>query len=107
MRKSLLLAVLLIFSSLAFAAKSYNLTFNSPTKVAGVELRSGTYSVRIAGDKAIFKDEHSNETTVPVKLENGARKFDYTSVESLAKDGKDTVKMIHLAGSTTTLEFGD
>jgi hypothetical protein len=107
MRKSLFLAVLFTFASLVFAAKSYTLTFNGTTKVAGVELRSGNYQVRVAGDKAIFTDTHSKETAVPVKLESGAKKFDYTSVESSSKDGKDTVKMIHLAGSTTTLEFGD
>jgi|HubBroStandDraft_6_1064221.scaffolds.fasta_scaffold3114255_1 hypothetical protein len=107
MRKSLLLAVLLTFSSLVFAAKSYDLTFNSPTKVAGVEFHSGTYSMRVAGDKVIFKDSQSKEVSVPAKSENGARKFDYTYVESSAKDGKETVKMIHLAGSNTTLEFGD
>jgi hypothetical protein len=107
MRKSLFLAVLFTFASLVFAAKSYNLTFNGPTKVAGVELRSGNYEVRILGDKAIFRDGQSKETAVPVKLESGAKKFNYTYVESSSKDGKQTVKMIHLAGSTTTLEFGD
>jgi hypothetical protein len=107
MRKSLLLAALLTFSSLVFAAKSYNLTFNSTTQVAGVELRSGTYSVRVAGDKVIFKDSNSKEVSVSAKMENGAKKFEYTSVESSGKGGKDTVKMIHLGGSTTTLEFGD
>jgi hypothetical protein len=107
MRKSLLLAVLLTFSSLVFAAKSYDLTFNGPTKVAGVELRSGTYTMRVAGDKVIFKDEHAKETTVAAKLENGSKKFQTTTVESSGKDGKEVVKMIHLAGSTTTLEFGD
>jgi hypothetical protein len=107
MRKSLFLAVLLTFASLVFAAKSYDLTFNGPTKVAGVEFRGGTYSVRVAGDKVIFKDEHSKEVSVSAKLENGAKKFNYTYVESSAKDGKETVKMIHLAGSNTTIEFGD
>jgi len=106
MRKSLLLAALLTFSSLVFA-KSYDLILNAPTKVAGVELRSGTYSIRVAGDKVIFKDSNSKEVSVPAKLENGAKKFAFTSVESLDKGGKDTIKMIHLAGSTTTLEFGD
>jgi hypothetical protein len=108
MRKSLLTVGLLTFSSLVFAAKSYDLTFVGPTKVAGIELGKGSYSLHLEGDKAVFKGPHSKEFTVPVKLENGAgKKFDYTSVESAKKGGEDAIKLIHLAGSTTTLEFGD
>lgn len=108
MRKSLLTVGLLTFSSLVFAAKSYDLKFIAPTKVAGVELSKGSYTLRIEGDKAIFKASNSKEVTVPVKLDNGAgKKFEYTSVESNKRGGEDAIKLIHLAGSTTTLEFGD
>jgi hypothetical protein len=108
MRKSLLTVGLLAFSSLVFAAKSYDLTFVGPTKVAGVELGKGNYSVRVEGDKAIFKGAHNKEISVPVKLDSGAgRKFEYTSVESARKDGQDAIKLIHLAGSSTTLEFAE
>jgi hypothetical protein len=108
MRKSLFAVGLLTFSSLVFAAKSYDLNFVGPTKVAGIELGKGAYSVRLEGDKAVFKGPHSKEIMVPVKLENGTgKKFDYTSVESARKDGEDAIKLIHLAGSNTTLEFGD
>jgi len=108
MRKSLLLVGLLTFSSLVFAAKSYDLTIVAPTKVAGIELAKGSYSLHLEGDKAVFKGPHSKEISVPVKLENGTgKKFEYTSVESSQKGGEDAIKSIHLAGSTTTLEFGD
>ena len=107
MRKSLLTVGLLTFSSLVFAAKSYDLTVVEPTKVAGVELAKGSYTVRVEGDKAIFKG-HNKEFSVPVKLDTGAaKKFGYTSVESSRKGGEDAIKMIHLSGSTTTLQFGD
>ena len=60
------------------------------------------------GDKAIFRGAHAKEVTVPVKLDTGAaKKFDYTTVESSKKGGQDAIKLIHLAGSTTTLEFAD
>jgi hypothetical protein len=108
MRKSLLTVGLLTFSSLVFAAKSYDLILDGPAKVAGVELAKGSYSLHLEGDKAVFKGPHSKEVAVPVKLENSAgKKFEYTSVESTQKDGEDAIKLIHLAGSTTTLEFGD
>ena len=107
MSKSLLAVGLLAFSSLVFAAKSYDLTFVQPTKVAGVELPKGAYSLHVEGDKAIFKGPHSKEFSVPVKLDTSAtKKYDYTSVESTQKDGQENIKWIHLAGSTATLEFG-
>jgi hypothetical protein len=107
MKKSLLTVGLLTFSSLVFAAKSYEVTFVEPTKVAGVELAKGSYTVRVEGDKAIFAG-HNKEFAVPVKLETGAaKKFGYTSVESSRKGGEDIIKLIHLSGSTTTLQFGD
>jgi hypothetical protein len=90
-----------------FAAKSYDLTLTAPTKVAGVEMPKGAYSLHLEGDKAVFKGPHSKEFSVPVKIENGAaRKYDYTTVESTRKDGEDNIESIHLGGSTTTLEFG-
>jgi hypothetical protein len=108
MSKSLLTVGLLAFSSLVFAAKSYDLNFVTPTKVAGIELGKGAYTVRVEGDKAIFKGPHDKEVTVPVKLDSSAaKKFGYTSVESSRKGGEDAVKLIHLGGSTTTLEFSD
>jgi hypothetical protein len=107
MRKSLFVAGLLTFSSLVFAAKSYDLTLTAPAKVAGVEMPKGAYSLHLEGDKAVFRGPHSKEFSVPVKLENGAaRKYDYTTVESTREAGEDTIKSIHLGGSTTTLEFG-
>jgi hypothetical protein len=43
-----------------------------------------------------------------VKIDTAAaKKFGYTSVESSRKGGEDAIKLIHLSGSTTTLQFGD
>jgi hypothetical protein len=38
---------------------------------------------------------------------DAAKKYDYTTVESSKKGGEDAIKLIHLGGSKTTLEFGD
>ncbi|MEI9976367.1 MAG: hypothetical protein WDO73_32525 [Ignavibacteriota bacterium] len=76
--------------------------------MAGVELGKGSYTVRVEGDKAIFKSAHDKEVTVPVKLDTAAgKKFSYTTVESSRKGNEDAIKMIHLGGSTTTLEFSE
>ena len=106
MRKSLLFVGLLTFSSLVLSAKTYSLTIMTPTKVGGAQLAKGSYTLQLEGDKAIFKDEHSKSVSVPVKLENGTgKKFGFTTVEAVQKDGADSIKSIHLEGSTTTLDF--
>ena len=108
MRKSLFAVGLLTFSSLVFAAKSYDLNFVEPAKVGGVELGKGSYTLRVEGDKAIFHGPHNKDITVPVKLDTTAsKKFGYTSVESSRKGNEDAIKLIHLGGSTTTLQFAD
>jgi hypothetical protein len=86
------------------AAKSYTLTITTPTKVGTTQLAKGSYTLHMEGDKAIFTDAKSKTVSVPVKLETGTgKKFEFTSVESSG----DAIKSIHLAGSTTTVEFGD
>ena len=109
MKKSLFLAGLLSLSSLVFAgAKSYPIMIDSAAKAGSVQLAKGNYTVQVEGDKAVFTDQHRKSVSVSVKLDTGTgKKFEYTSVESSQKGGEDAIKSIHLAGSTTTLEFGD
>ena len=38
----------------ASASKSYDVTLNNPAQVSGTELKAGTYSVVLAGDKAMI-----------------------------------------------------
>jgi hypothetical protein len=107
MRKLSLLTALLTFSILAFAAKSYHLTIVAPTKVGSEKLAQGSYILHLEGDKAVFTDGKTT-VSVPVKLANGnGKKFEYTSVEATQKDGTEAIQLIHLEGSTTTLQFGD
>jgi hypothetical protein len=103
MKKSLLLILLAV--GLAFAAKSYSLTLNVPEQIAGTDVPSGTYALRVEGEQVIFKGSHAQEISIPAKVSDGNKKFDYTFVESSHQDGKDIVTAIHLAGSHTTLEF--
>jgi hypothetical protein len=109
MNKSLFLAGLLSLSSLVFAgAKSYPIMIDSAAKAGSVQLAKGNYTVQVEGDKAVFTDQHRKSVSVSVKLDTGTgKKFEYTSVEATQKDGTEIIKSIHLAGSTTTIEFGD
>jgi hypothetical protein len=105
MKKSLRLAALLILPGLIFAAKVYSVSLQSSAVIAGTELKSGTYSVRVAGENVIFSDRHSKEVSIPAKVANGPKKYEYTNVEYSNKEGKEIITAIHLAGSTITLEF--
>ena len=88
----------------ASASKSYNVTLNNAAQVSGTELKAGTYSVVLAGDKAMI---HSGKVSVqaPVTVEEGDQKFSATAVRYVVVDGKYRIKGIQLSGTKTTLVF--
>jgi hypothetical protein len=105
MKKLLLVTAFLLFPTIVLAAKDYNVTLESPALIGGTELKSGTYSIRIDGTNAIFNGGHTKGVTVPVKVEDGAKKYDYTTLEHSTKDGKEVITAIHVGGSKITLQF--
>ena len=106
MKKSLVLGVVLSLSSLCFAAqKSYAVIFSSPAKVSGVQLAAGEYKVKVDGANAVFTDSKSKSVSAPVKVENGTKKFQHTSVDASKEGTVDKVNAIEFGGSTTRLEF--
>ena len=106
MKKSLVLGVVLSLSSLCFAGqKSYDVTFSAPTSVSGVQLKAGEYKVKVDGANDVFTDSKAKSVSAPVKVENGAKKFQYTSVDASKGGAVNTLNSIELGGSTTRLEF--
>jgi hypothetical protein len=106
MKKSLVLGVVLSLSSLCFAGqKSYDVIFSSPATVSGVKLPAGEYKVKVDGTNAVFTDSKAKSVSAPVKVETGAKKFQFTAVDA-SKDGNvDKVNAIEFGGSTTRIEF--
>lgn len=90
----------------ASASKSYNVTFSNPAQVSGTELKAGTYSVVLAGDKAMI---HSGKVSVeaPVTVQEGDKKFSTTTVRYAVVDGKYRIMEIQLAGTKTMLVFNN
>src|ERR1700676_1816818 len=86
----------------ASAAKSYNVTLNNPAQVNGTELKAGTYSVVLAGDKAMI---HAGKVEVEasVMVQEGDKKFSSTTVRYSIVDGKYRIKEIQLSGTKTML----
>jgi hypothetical protein len=90
----------------ASASKSYDVTLNSPAQVSGTELKAGTYSVVLAGDKAMI---HSGNVSVEasVTVQEGDKKFSATTVRYSLVDGKNRIREIQLSGTKTMLVFNN
>jgi hypothetical protein len=109
--KSLILAGILVFSTLSIAgtktsAKTYELTLAAPTKAGSVQLKAGQYLLKVNGDNATFIDVDTDKSvTTPVKVETTDKKFESTRVDA-NKDGNiDVLKDIELGGSKMKIEF--
>ena len=106
MKKSLVLGAVLSLSSFCFAGqKSYDVIFSAPAKVAGVQLAAGEYKVKVDGTNAVFTDSKSKSVSAPVKVETGAKKFQFTAVDASKEGDVDKVNAIEFGGTTTRLAF--
>lgn len=107
-KKSLLIVGALTLASLGVAsAKSFDVVLTSPAMAGNTELKPGEYKLKVEGSQAVFTEAETNKSfTVPVKVANGAAKFDHTMVESTNQNGMDNINSIDLAGSSTKLQFG-
>jgi hypothetical protein len=95
------------FASLALvasAAPAYKVTLTEPAVLAGSVVKAGEYRIVVNGDKATLTSGKTS-VEVPVKVETGAQKFQYTSVECRTEAGKNMLDDIHVGGTTTTLVF--
>ena len=106
-KRSLLLLGVLAMSILSIAsAKSYTITFTSPTMVGSSQLAAGDYTLKVDGSNAVFTNVNSNKSvTAPVKIENGAKKYNVTSVDTTMNGAAQHINDIQLGGSTTQLDF--
>ena len=79
MKKTLLIGVFAL-ASIAFASgKTYNVTLSKPAKVGSLQLLAGNYQLKVDGANAVFTDAKRHSFSTTVKVENGAKKFEYTA----------------------------
>src|ERR1039457_566481 len=99
----------LAFAILGLAAASaatYRVTLSQPFTVEGKQLKAGEYRLNVADSKlTIVSGKESVE--VPVKIQNGATKFDSTAVRYTGTGDKVAIKEIRLGGTKTTLVFAE
>ena len=92
--------------AVASAASNYNVTLFQPSLIGTQELKPGDYRVQVSGDKAMIK-AGKNTVEAAVKVENGSEKFPRTVVKYSMEDGKYHIQEIRVAGTKTTLVFGN
>lgn len=89
---------------LASAAPVYKVTLTAPAVIAGSVVKAGDYRIVVNGDKATLTTGKTS-LEVPVKVETGNQRFQFTSVESSTVAGKNVLDDIHVGGTSTTLVF--
>ena len=106
MKKILAIGVLTLSSLSILSAKTYEIMLTTTTKVGSIQLKPGQYKVKVEGANAIFTEGNSSKTfTAPVKVENGDKKFDSTTVQTTKDGDGDRLEEIDLGGSKTKLGF--
>jgi hypothetical protein len=107
MKKSVLLTGILAAASISIGyARTYDVDLSHATQAGTVQLKAGSYRVKVDGDKAIFTDVDSDKQySVPVKVENAAKKFEYTRIDETVNGNAGMLKDIQLGGSTTQIDF--
>lgn len=88
------------------AAKSYDITFTSPTVLGAMEVPAGQYELKYEGSKVTLINANSGKhVETDATVQAMPTKFSETLVQSKHVDGKDLVDEIQLGGTKTALEF--
>ncbi len=87
-------------------AKSYDVTFNSPTVLGAMEVPAGQYQLKLDGSKVTLINPSSGKRVeTDATVQAMPSKFAGTVVQSKHVDGKDLVDEIQLGGTKTALDF--
>ena len=89
------------------SAKSWDIMVDSATKAGNVVLPAGNYSVKLNNNQALFTSESGKKYTVAVKVENAAKKYDQTTVQTEKQGDAQVIQSIDLGGTTEKLDFGE
>jgi hypothetical protein len=102
--KKALAVIFALGISVVYAASTYHVTLYKPTTINGTQLKPGDVKLELQGDKVVIKQgKTSVESSVTV--ENGAHKFDASSVGYVGDSTNNQIQEIRLGGTTTKLLF--
>lgn len=104
---TLVLCLLMVFAVAVVSAASASFNVTSPSKVAGIELKKGEYTVKIKGEEVMLQRNSDKPFAVPAKVETLEKKFDKdTRIEAENKDGMRVINSITFGHSKTRVVFG-
>lgn len=98
MKLKLTLCLATLALGIASAASTYSVTLTSDMAVGTTQLKAGDYKIAVTGNQAIFK-KGKETTEVPVTVEKTAKKFQYTTMQSV----NSKVQAIELGGTNMKL----
>ena len=87
------------------SARSYDIAIASRCMVHDIQLHPGQYRLKLDGANAIFTDANGNTFKTTVKVQQEARKFDDTEVQTRRVADQDHVQEIRLDGTKMQLDF--
>jgi len=87
-------------------AKSYDVTFGSPTVLGAVQVPAGQYQLKFEGSKVtLVNTSNGKRLEADATVQEMPTKFVETIVSSKHVDGKDLVDEIQIGGTKTALDF--
>ena len=97
-------ALVAFAGSIPVKGPTYHVVISEAAVVGSTTLQPGEYKVTVSADKAVFiLDKNTQE--VPVKVENGQKKFADNQVLFDTKGAQNFLKQICVGGTKTTLNF--
>jgi hypothetical protein len=106
MKRKVLLSFAFAAAAALAASKSYSIQLFEPAMAGNTELQPGQYKVEVVDQKAVIRNGKTDSES-PVKVEDGDRKYDSTTVKYNQVDGKLHILEIRLGGTKTKLVFAD
>ena len=88
-------------------AKTYDVTFGSPTVLGAVQVPAGQYQLKFEGSKVTLVNTSNGKRLEAdaSSVQEMPSKFAETIVSSKHVDGKDLVDEIQIGGTKTALDF--
>jgi hypothetical protein len=87
-------------------AKSYDVTFASPSVLGAVEVPAGLYQLKFDGAKVtLVNASNGKRLEADATMQEMPTKFAETIVQSKHIDGKDLVNEIQIGGTKMALDF--
>ena len=104
MKKWILLFV--VTAGMSFAGvKTYTINLADNALIGATRLKAGDYQLRVEGSHAIFLRYGEKVAQANVKVDNAAKKYATTEIDSKTVDGGSQLEEIKLAGTRMALEF--